>query len=41
VRSQFGHVHTSLDAADGPEQSDETAEVQARTASGDVVIRRS
>ena len=41
VRSQFGRVHNSLDASDGPEPSDETVEVRARTAYGDIVIRRS
>jgi DUF4097 and DUF4098 domain-containing protein YvlB len=41
VSSRFGHVHNSLGAADGPEASDETVEVRARTSYGDVVIRRS
>jgi len=41
VRSQFGSVRTSLSASDGPEPSDQTVEVRARTSCGDVVIRRS
>ncbi len=41
VRSQFGRVRNSLDASDGPEPSDETVEVRARTSYGDIVIRRS
>jgi hypothetical protein len=41
VRSQFGRVRSELDASDGPEASDETVEVRARTAHGDIVIRRS
>jgi hypothetical protein len=40
VNSRFGHVHNSLDAADGPETSAETVEVRARTSVGEVVIRR-
>ncbi len=41
VRSQFGSVRNSLSASDGPEPSDETVEVRARTPHGDIVIRRS
>lgn len=41
LTSQYGAVHNSLDAADGPRQSEETVEVRARTAYGDIVIRRS
>ncbi len=41
VQSHHGEVRTSLHAADGPAASDETVEVRARTASGDIVIRRS
>jgi hypothetical protein len=41
VRSQFGSVRSSLTASDGPQQSDETVEVRARTSMGDIVIRRS
>jgi DUF4097 and DUF4098 domain-containing protein YvlB len=40
VSSQHGRVDTSLEASDGPAESDETAEVRAHTAYGDVVIRR-
>jgi hypothetical protein len=38
--SRFGTVHNTLSAADGPEQSDESVEVRARTSYGDIVIRR-
>jgi hypothetical protein len=41
VSTQFGRVLNHLDAADGPGPSDETVEVRARTAYGDIVIRRS
>ena len=40
VNSRFGHVHNSLDAAEGPEPSAETVEVRARTSVGEIVIRR-
>lgn len=38
--SKHGTVHTSLDAAEGPESSEETVEVYARSSYGDVVVRR-
>jgi DUF4097 and DUF4098 domain-containing protein YvlB len=41
VSSQYGRVHNALDAAEGPAPSDETVEVRARTAAGDIAIRRS
>jgi hypothetical protein len=41
VRSQFGSVRNSLTASDGPQPSDETVELRARTSFGDIVIRRS
>jgi DUF4097 and DUF4098 domain-containing protein YvlB len=40
VSSQQGRVRSELNATDGPEQSDETVQVRARTAYGDIVIRR-
>jgi Putative adhesin len=40
VRAAAGRVHNALDAAEAPEPSAETVEVRARTAAGDVVIRR-
>lgn len=40
VRSHFGQVRNALDAVDGPGAVDETVEVHARTAHGDIVIRR-
>jgi DUF4097 and DUF4098 domain-containing protein YvlB len=41
VASQFGRVHNSLTASDGPGVSDQTVQVQARTSYGDITIRRS
>jgi DUF4097 and DUF4098 domain-containing protein YvlB len=41
VTSQYGRVHNALDAATGPGSSEETVEVRARTAHGDIVIHRS
>jgi DUF4097 and DUF4098 domain-containing protein YvlB len=41
VRSSYGSVRSELDARQGPEESDETVEVRARTGFGDIVIRRS
>ncbi|MGH3980492.1 MAG: hypothetical protein ACRDRZ_16080 [Pseudonocardiaceae bacterium] len=41
MSTQFGRVHNRLDTAQGPEPSDETVEVHARTSYGDIVIRRS
>jgi len=35
-----GTVRNSLEGAEGPEQSEETVEVRARTGSGDIIIRR-
>jgi DUF4097 and DUF4098 domain-containing protein YvlB len=40
ARSRSGSVHNSLEASDGPEQSDSTVKVRARTSFGDIVIRR-
>jgi DUF4097 and DUF4098 domain-containing protein YvlB len=40
VRAAAGKVHNSLDASDAPDSSDQTVEVRARTAAGDVVVRR-
>jgi DUF4097 and DUF4098 domain-containing protein YvlB len=41
VSSQYGRVRSSLDEADSPEKSDETVEIRARTAYGDITIHRS
>ncbi|MGH4016638.1 MAG: DUF4097 family beta strand repeat-containing protein, partial [Pseudonocardiaceae bacterium] len=41
VSTQFGRVHNHLDTAQGPEPSDQTVEVHARTSYGDIIIRRS
>lgn len=41
LRTRLGGVRNFLDASDGPEPSDETADVRARTPTGDIVIRRS
>ncbi|MQA86972.1 MAG: DUF4097 family beta strand repeat protein [Streptosporangiales bacterium] len=40
VNTQHGHVHNWMDASERPEQSDDTVEVRARTAYGDITIRR-
>jgi DUF4097 and DUF4098 domain-containing protein YvlB len=40
VSSQHGSVRSDLDAAGEPAPTDETVEVRARTAFGDIVIRR-
>ncbi|MBJ8343709.1 DUF4097 family beta strand repeat-containing protein [Antrihabitans sp. YC2-6] len=40
VSTKFGNVHNTLTQAAGPETSDETVEVRARTAYGDIVIHR-
>lgn len=40
VRSGFGQVRNSLEASAGPEPSDETVDVRARSSYGDIVIRR-
>ncbi|SEG84548.1 DUF4097 and DUF4098 domain-containing protein YvlB [Thermomonospora echinospora] len=41
VGSRHGGVRSGLDAADGPEQAEETVKVHARTGYGDIVIHRS
>jgi DUF4097 and DUF4098 domain-containing protein YvlB len=41
VYTQFGKVHTLMDPVDSPEPSDDTVDVRARTAYGDILIRRS
>jgi hypothetical protein len=40
VRSSFGRVRNALGAAEGPKPSQETVEVRARTAYGDITIHR-
>jgi DUF4097 and DUF4098 domain-containing protein YvlB len=40
VNSQHGSVRSDLQASDGPEASDDTVKVRARTGYGDIVIRR-
>jgi hypothetical protein len=40
VHTKFGRVRNTLDAADGPGESDEVATVSTRTSYGDIVIRR-
>ena len=40
VQTATGTVHLSLDASSGPAPSDETVKVRARTATGDIVVRR-
>ena len=40
VTTRFGHVHSDLEAADRPADGEEAVEVRARTAFGDIAIRR-
>ena len=40
VSTRFGSVRNSLDSADGPDQSEGTIKVQARSSYGDIVIHR-
>jgi DUF4097 and DUF4098 domain-containing protein YvlB len=40
VKSGTGRVRVALDASDGPGQADQTVEIRARTAYGDIVVRR-
>jgi hypothetical protein len=41
LHTHFGNVRNELTAADGPVATDDTAELRARTAFGDIVIHRS
>ena len=41
VRSSYGSIRNSLQASDGPQPSDQTVEVRARTSYGDILIHRS
>jgi hypothetical protein len=41
VSTQFGRVLNQMETAQGPQPSDQTVEVRARTSYGDIVIRRS
>jgi DUF4097 and DUF4098 domain-containing protein YvlB len=41
VRSSVGRVHNALESAEKPDDATETVEVRARTAAGDVLVRRS
>ena len=40
VHTQYGKVRNDLTATDGPAETDEQAEVRARTAFGDILIHR-
>ncbi|TQK50078.1 putative adhesin [Streptomyces sp. SLBN-118] len=40
VNTKFGMVRNSLGSSAGPADSDETVEVHARTAAGDIIVRR-
>jgi hypothetical protein len=40
VQTKFGRIRNTLDATDGPDESDEVATVSTRTSYGDIVIRR-
>jgi DUF4097 and DUF4098 domain-containing protein YvlB len=41
VHTSFGKVHSALTGADGPDASEQTADIHARTSLGDIVIQRS
>lgn len=41
VKTRFGHVHNSMDAATAPESTSDTVEVRAHTSFGEIHIRRS
>ena len=41
LKTQFGNVANNLDAAAQPEAGEDTVEVRARTAFGDITINRS
>jgi DUF4097 and DUF4098 domain-containing protein YvlB len=41
VRSSYGRIENALETTEGPGQSDEVAEIRARTSFGDIAIRRS
>ncbi|MER5500854.1 MULTISPECIES: hypothetical protein [unclassified Streptomyces] len=40
LNTKYGMVRNLLDSSTGPADSDETAEVYARTATGDIIVRR-
>ncbi|MFD8853768.1 DUF4097 domain-containing protein, partial [Streptomyces sp. NPDC059604] len=40
LNTKYGMVRNLLDSSAGPADSDETAEVYARTATGDIIVRR-
>lgn len=40
VLTRFGRVDNRMDAADGPAEGEDTVTVQARTAHGDILVRR-
>ena len=40
LNTKYGAVRNALGSSAGPEDSDETAEVHARTSAGDIVVRR-
>jgi DUF4097 and DUF4098 domain-containing protein YvlB len=40
VSTSFGRIRNQLESADGPQETDETLDVRARSSYGDIVIRR-
>jgi len=40
VSTSFGRIHNQLESADGPQETDETLDLRARSKYGDIVIRR-
>ncbi|HEX2298248.1 MAG TPA: DUF4097 family beta strand repeat-containing protein [Pseudonocardiaceae bacterium] len=41
VKTQFGRVHNTMDAADAPDPASDKVEVRAHTAFGEITVRRS
>jgi hypothetical protein len=41
VKTRFGRVHNTMDAADAPDPASDNVEVRAHTAFGEITIHRS
>ena len=41
VSTSFGRIRNQLESTDGPQETDETIDLRARSGYGDIVIRRS
>ena len=40
MSTSFGRVRNQLESAEGPQETDETVDLRARSGYGDIVIRR-